>query len=358
MRRVPESEDKKLFALHRQREQFLKLKEWTERTARIAAAVVVLSNAPNLYPAAVEQSPDTLTGLDVHESDGSITTASGHTFEIPKAGGALERVTVYAPKGEKPDRVVVVYEQSHPVTEEDLQNINATEQYRARILAKIRYTQQVIYNQLKAAPRHDDKPTVCTEGIADDVAGQHAADYVQFFQEEPLTAISQAIGNLVDPAARAIFKRYDELTLSKGLTQAEVYELKNEIAPKMTPFLKSENLIANNAAVVLATEGQVHLCGAEEGAAHNAAFSASIKALEHKSHWTPAEYRYHHKVVIEDRNDAALRRTVAQGKELAYVVYGADHDFGAATARWDATHPGEQIAVVQVHFQKMKKQSE
>jgi hypothetical protein len=335
---------------------WLRAKEWIKRTNNIAMAALVLSNAmPTEINAqsAIDTKLVQIGVLDKQPSTGEILIKSGKILHIPKIGGDIDSVDVFTPKGRLPDKVVVVFGQAHMLSESQL--VGENDARRAEYLNHVKYNQGAIYNEIKSIASRTRIPTVCLEGIADNDADEIVRDYQKYTH----LAVTYKIAPFMSSDWRMKFQRLDQIwSGGSSTTKSEYTKLKEELFPETLKAFTDANKIASSAVMVLAAEGVVRLCAGEESSTNKAVFSDSMKILK-SQHCTLTNEQYiqYDKVIFGDRNDIAIKNTMAQNQDVTYIVFGSNHDFSGAVGRFNVNYADQQIALVSVHIKDVPLQT-
>lgn len=329
------------------------LKLWDERfakAARIASLAFMLQPTPSIaaevgMPTQDEQKQIDLM-LERSPSVGSIETASGQVIQIPKEGERFHNVAVYMPRGKAPERIVIFFQQLHQDTAGEIKGVSNEE--KQKILDAVESSQEKIYEELLSLRKAGSISTVCHEGdLADEVRKLTPEQIADSLPAETVKAVS-----VYKPDVAAMYKRYEELQRigsDKGLDKEEINELETLILPKFAEVATQYRYMIG-AGRVLASEGKIALCGAEEPETYNAGWKPEIRSVMEKdqSTWTQAETNLIRRVVVHDREMAALNEVSKQEGSAVALSYGNAHQYTASIAEYNSVHADHPLALVQI----------
>jgi hypothetical protein len=333
--------------------------ERIERMARFAALTAALVAPAGLAHAgeidlsnATERS-EVAHALDAKPSTGSITLASGETVQIPTKADHFNKVTVYTPREGKAWRVVILFQQNHLLTAEDMQGFS--DDAKRAYLDAVERSQKIIYEELETLGKKGVIKSVCQEGIIASPDNKNAKDVIgNIADPKQFDAMTTRYVGPYLPAAQEAADRYYGLTLRPGEPNAAESDELTRIEPFMHSIRLQDPHVLGAAEIWAAesaakSKGVNHLCGAEEPETYAAAWAPEVRAIMVRppAEWTLDGAALVKKRVVDDREDAALRQTLAQKGPVVALEFGAGHAFTAATMRWNIKHPLQQIALVQ-----------
>ena len=326
--------------------------ERVERTARLAALAAAiaapagLAHAGEIDLTSADEQTEISRSFDVTPSSGKIVLASGETVQIPTTADHFNKVTVYAPP--HASRVLIFFQPNHLHIAEEMQGLSD----RAKLagLGAVEQSQKIIYEELEKLGKKGVIKSVCQEGVIATPDNKNARNLIKSLSDPK--QFNSTTTTLVGPylfAAQEATTQYFDLTNKPGeLDAAENDKIKKRFEPYFHSIAQQYPHVVG-AAEILASKGVISLCGAEEQDTYAASWGPDVRAIMARppSEWTADERKLVKKKVVDDREGAALRQTLAQEGSTVALEFGAGHKFTAAIMRWNINHPNQQIALVQ-----------
>lgn len=228
---------------------------------------------------------------------------------------------------------------------------SATSQEKIQELQDIEESQSKIYAGLKNLSNHGVVHSVCSEGVINDDPTDAPSDIVSYQRKHGDISVLNRLA-AYDTSMEALKNDYDAALSTfdpeRHASSAEkdrALQTLNTLESNIHAVVKPYPLV-NGAAKVLAAEGSISLCGAENRATYDRSWSPTIIAIAEEKFSDPEHRAVVTKAVMTDREDAALKNALAEPGDGVAIVYGAAHDFSRTTAEYNLTHPASPIALV------------
>jgi hypothetical protein len=353
-RERPQDNDRGVNRLERDQEVTASWKDRVERTARLAGLAAAIAAPAGLAQAgeinfsnAADQGEVTRM-LTETPSSGKITLASGESVKIPTTADHFNKVTVFSPREGHAWRVVILFQQNHLHTAEEMQGFS-TDARRAALDA-VERSQKIIYEEIETLGKKGTIKSVCQEGIIASPDNKSAKELTKSLTDPELfdTLTTELVAPYLSVAHDATTEYFDLFKREGGLDITGLVEIKTHLEPIFHTIGKQYPHVLG-AAEIAASKGVIPLCAAEEQATYDGAWSPDVSAIMARpsTQWTPEEAKLIKEKVVDDREDAALRQTLNQKGSVVAIEFGAAHTFTAATARWNEAHPHQQVMLVQ-----------
>lgn len=284
-------------------------------------------------------------------STGKVRLSSGEEIIIPKPGEFFERVIVYTPEGKDPDRLIMLFSQTHQLSKRQMEGDSMAE--RIESLAEANDSQERIYKGLKQLIDQGSLHSVCSEGNS--IWDGTKSDLVAFSENNPTTTAEILVNYFpgsdleqVVKEANEAYKQYFNQTkdINGAISKFNIVIKNNPIAYK---YIEKYKYIGG-ASRLLAAEGELIPCPGEDAVAYNNLWSnQEVQLLWDKpsSTWTTYDRALFKKVVYEDRENGAIETIMnAVPDDVVGLTFGAGHDFTNNVDEWNARNPDQQIGLV------------
>lgn len=252
--------------------------------------------------------------------------------------------TLSPDQGTHPTKQVLLFPQTHRISKFFLKRYDDLE--KEEILEKTILSQRTIYNTLKHAVEHQGLTKVCVEGLTDDMKTD---DLVEDYRLN----LHHYVANYVSPylpkdkVLREAVDTNNALHADGNFTFDDLETLSTKILPVYERYIEDYKFIIGGAEL-LATEGKIELCAAEESAANDKAVELLSKLSQTKStEISEEDHATYRSVVLEDREDIALKLVNNQSEPVVALVYGASHRFGNNLTKLNQQMPEKAMEIVQ-----------
>lgn len=291
--------------------------------------------------------------LSENISTGKVRLSSGEEITIPKPGELFERVMVYTPEGKDPDRLIILFSQTHILSAERMKEYTAAE--RKTSLEEANESQRRIYQGLEQLVDAKTLKTVCSEGVTD---WNMAKNMVRSSSEDPVSRIAKGmVPYFPGSDFEHIIKQSDEIMEQHYKKSGDIDEAftSQKIFLESNPLVKqyvNEYKYVIGADDLLAMEGKLTLCPGEQKAAYdNLMNDPYFKFLESKPRttWTVHDEAFYKKTLLEDRESGSIEMVMdSVSDKVTALSFGAHHDFTNNIVEWNSQHPDQQIGLVDV----------
>lgn len=326
-----------------------RVKERSGKLARLTAAALVFYGVANEAEMLVKRdavaeayAAESMT-LKESVSVGEVRLSSGEVISIPKPGENFERVTVYLPKDKAPDRLVLLFSQTHKLVAKQLQTYDS--ESRLDSLERAMESQRSIYTGLKNLIDQGSLTALCWEGAYD---WDQVRDDMDWYGNYNSVATSSIVVNYLPGSdlARAAQRR-DEL-FSDGIDWQDLDEMSLNIDPVFDHYAEQYKYLVGGGEL-LAFEGELTPCPGEGKEAYQNSDSVDHLFDKPRSTWTMEEVLLFKKLIYEDREDAALETILTNMPDSTIgLSFGSAHDFSNNVDKWNREHPDEQIGLVEM----------
>lgn len=278
-------------------------------------------------------------------STGKVRLSSGEEITIPKPGELFDHVMVYTPEGKAPDRLIMLFSQTHRLSKEQLEGDTAAERMQA--LEEANDSQRRIYTGLKQLIDAGSLYTVCSEGSTD---WQGTKWGVEAFSEHGTSTSVDILVNYfpasdLEQAVKNAGKRYDEINIGSLKAHTSIESIM-KTDPVIARYIKKYKYIGG-ATELLAAEGELIPCPGEESVAYETSDKVSYLFDKPIAERTLEESILFKKLMFEDREDAAIETIMTNIPDpVVGLSFGAGHDFTNNVDQWNARHPDQQIGLV------------
>jgi hypothetical protein len=214
-------------------------------------------------------------------------------------------------------------------------------------------SQEAAYHEIYRLHRAKILSRLCVEEV---VAGERTEPPEQTYRAIFSPIIVSTVSHyLRDHPVAILSAQRDKIYAEPVLTTQALHTLTSEIDPLLKLYVEQFKYAAG-AKTLLASTTSIQLCAASTRQTFDAAFSPAAVAIERKpqSQRTTEEQAYLHKVVMMDREEAAVERAAAEGDKVIAVQYGALHFPLQAIVKWNSAHPASQLGLVFVPDAAMK----
>ncbi len=277
-------------------------------------------------------------------STGRVRLSSGEEIVIPKPGSTFDRVKVYMPEGKAPDRLILLFSQTHRVSKQQLEGYSP--QVMMEFLEQANDSQHRIYEGLKQLVDQGSLYSVCSEGVTNwGITNSDLKDY----STQSTSSIARILVNYfpgseferaVEESKQVWQQQYD------ATGDGSNFEAITKSYPEITNYVDKYKYTVG-ATELLAATGKLIPCPGESEEASAASEQYGYLFKKPRNEWTQEEAHAFSKFIFEDRENAAIKTIMTNMPDpVVGLSFGAAHDFTNNIDEWNARNPDQQIGLV------------
>jgi len=273
------------------------------------------------------------------------TKADKIAREFPRSIPGFKPIEVHAVQNSK--QTLILFPQIH-YDAISLDNVtNPAERYNH--LKDVTESQRKIYGVLMDKKEKFPSKKICLESIS------HRDEITDFsrYKENPRFILYDMADILAlyipnSDLPEAVNKKNSVLNNSLSApTRADLILLENNIDPILRRYYEDYRFIVG-AGLLAFSEGKINLCPAEDPRIFNANFVKRVATIAKKSidEETSEDKAFMEEVVLEQRENAAIKKVADAGGDAVGLQFGREHDFRKNVKDWNDTHPKHQISLI------------